>query len=153
MGGFPPLWSMHPCLCWIIFIPGGGKMICETHYEVPFGITWFVKRTMKSRSESHDLRNALWSPVLNQVIRDTWSNWSATKQWIILRRNGLTDSEFQKAQLIMFFGRFFYIIYSLFESPGNEIITINRPNFQCFYQIVITLNTVFVVLKTFHDIH
>ncbi len=38
----------------------------------------------------------------------------------------------------MFFVRFQYIIYLLFES-------------RCFYQIVITLNTVSVVLKTFHD--
>ncbi len=52
---------------------------------------------------------------------------------------GLTDSEFQKALLIMFFVRFLCIIYSLFES-------------HCFYQIVFTLNTFSVVLKTFHDV-
>ncbi len=25
VGGFPPFWWMYPCLCWIIFIPGGDK--------------------------------------------------------------------------------------------------------------------------------
>ncbi len=28
----------------------------------------------------------------------------------------------------------------------------NRPNLQCFYQIVITLNIVSIILKTFHDV-
>ncbi len=32
------------------------------------------------------------------------------------------------------------------------MITINRPNLQCFYQIVIMLNIVSVELKTFHDV-
>ncbi len=111
MGGFPPLWSMHPCLCWIIFIPGGDKMIRETHYDVPFWIKWFAECALKSHSESNDSRNALWSPILNQMIRNTRSDLSASKQWIIFRRNGLTDSEFQKAPLIMFFVRFLYNLF------------------------------------------
>ncbi len=48
----------------------------------------------RSRSKSNDLRYVLWSPVLNQMICDTRSDWSTSKQWIILRLNGLTDSEF-----------------------------------------------------------
>ncbi len=34
------------------------------------GFKWFVKRNMKSRSESNDLWYALWSPVMNQMICD-----------------------------------------------------------------------------------
>ncbi len=41
-GGVPRLWSMHPCLCWNICIPGGDKMIREMHYDVPFWIKWFA---------------------------------------------------------------------------------------------------------------
>ncbi len=43
----------------------------------------------KSRSESND---SLQSPDLNQMIRDSRSNSSASKHWLILWRNGLTDS-------------------------------------------------------------
>ncbi len=41
------------------------------YFLSPVAIKWFAKCTMKSRSESNDLRNVLLSPVLNQMICDT----------------------------------------------------------------------------------
>ncbi len=73
----------------------------DSHFEVPIWIKWFTIHTLKSRSESNDSRYTLWRPNLNQMICDTRFNWSASKQWIILRPNGLTDLEFQKAPLIL----------------------------------------------------
>lgn len=43
-GGFPPFWSMHPCLCWITFIPGGDKNIMQTRSDVQIWIKWFAIR-------------------------------------------------------------------------------------------------------------
>ncbi len=48
-------------------------------------------------SKSNDSRYTLWSLDLKQMIRDTQSDWSDSKQWIILHRNGLTDSGFWNA--------------------------------------------------------
>ncbi len=58
-----------------------------------------------SRSEipikTYDSGYALWRPVLNQMICDMRSDWSTSKQWIILHLNGLlTDSEFQQAPIL-----------------------------------------------------
>ncbi len=61
-----------------LWSPALSQMSRETRFEVPLWIKWFAKRALKSRSESNDL----------------WSDWSASKQWIILPCNALIDSEF-----------------------------------------------------------
>ncbi len=54
-------------------------MIHDTCCEDPIWMKWLM----------------LWSPDLNQMICNTQSDWSASKQRISLRHNGLTDLEFQ----------------------------------------------------------
>ncbi len=87
-GGYPP-----PLLVCASLPLLNDKIICDTRSEVSFLIKLFAKCALVSRSESNDSR----------------SDWCASKQWIILRLNGLNDSVFQKALLTMFFVRFFYI--------------------------------------------
>ncbi len=55
-GRFPPLWFIHPCLCWITFIPGGHK---NFRSDVPIYIKWFAIKALKSWSESNDLWYAI----------------------------------------------------------------------------------------------
>ncbi len=57
-------------------------MIRETRFEVPLGNKWFAKRALKSRSETNDSRNALWSPARKQMIRETRFESPAPKQMI-----------------------------------------------------------------------
>ncbi len=72
------------CVCMYIYtyvyiyalcIPASAELFLS-----PVRIKWFVKRTMKSHSESNDLQNTLWSPVRNQMICEMrfemqWFNW------------------------------------------------------------------------------
>ncbi len=49
--------------------------------EAPNWTNWLAKRALKPRTEPIDSRNALWSPELNQLTRETrseapnWTNW------------------------------------------------------------------------------
>ncbi len=64
----------------------------HARFEVPIRIKWFTIRTPKSRCKSNYLWYVLQSPDLNQIIRNTQSDCSASKQWFILEHNGLTGN-------------------------------------------------------------
>ncbi len=85
------------------------------HFKViklPIWIKWLARphqspdlKQMIGKPASNDSRSALcsinlnplWCSDLYQMIHVMRSEWSASKLWIILWRNGLTDSEFRKA--------------------------------------------------------
>ncbi len=62
---------------------------------VEWGIYTMHRPAPKFWSKSNDSLYALWSPVLNQMIRDP--KWNDSKQWIIFRCNALIDLEFREA--------------------------------------------------------
>ncbi len=111
MGGFPPSG---------LFIPASAELVLT-----PVGIKRSREAALTFRSH--------WSLDLNQLICDMESDWRASKQWIILRRNVFTDLEFQKAPLCSLLAFSISFIRCL-NSCGNEIITMYRPKcLQCFY--------------------
>ncbi len=59
--------------------------VCVTRSEAPNWTNWLAKCALKPRTEPIDSRNALWSPELNQLTRETrseapnWTNWLAKR--------------------------------------------------------------------------
>ncbi len=85
---------------------------------------------------------SLRGPVMNQMIRDTRSDWSASKQWIILRHNGLTDSEFQKTLLILCSLLAFYnLFFAWITVEMKSLQFIGRARNELFYLVALVLPT------------